>query len=195
MLYQFIFFIMILWSSVLHATSSINFFIPEGGVSEYWGEEDVWWHGRTSFKGQVIIPACSLAMEDVYQTIDLGSIPARDLQNSFVGTEKKFNLRLRNCELAGTGYHAYTASRVRVTFDGVQDDSPDKFSLFGEAQGVSLQILDNQGALAYPGRFMLPQLLNGNEEKLSYTIRLVRNTQPLKVGKYYAALRFKVDYE
>lgn len=185
----------ILWSSVLHATSFINSLTPGGNLSQYWGAEDVWWHGRASFKGQVIIPACSLAMEDVYQTIDLGSIPARELQNSFVGAEKNFNLRLRNCELSESGYQYYIANRVRVTFDGVHDDSPDKFSLFGEAQGVSLQILDNQGALAYPGRFMLPRLLTGNEEKLSYTIRLVRNTQELKVGKYYAILRFKVDYE
>ncbi|EFN8479511.1 fimbrial protein, partial [Escherichia coli] len=37
--------------------------------------------------------------------------------------------------------------------------------------------------------------LNGNEEGLDYTLRVVRNEQPLKAGDYYAALRFRVDYE
>ncbi|HCA4419164.1 TPA: fimbrial protein, partial [Escherichia coli] len=45
------------------------------------------------------------------------------------------------------------------------------------------------------GKVMPPLLLNGNEEGLDYTLRVVRNGQPLKAGNYYAALRFKVDYE
>ena len=84
-------------------------------LPEYWGEEHVWWDGRASFKGQVIAPACTLAMEDARQEIDMGTTPLRDLQNSPAGPEKKFRLRLRNCELAGAGKQVYTATRVRVT--------------------------------------------------------------------------------
>jgi len=103
-------------------------------LPEYWGEELVWWHGRTSFKGQVIAPACTLAMEDTWQVIDMGETPVRDLQDSTAVPEKKFRLRLRNCELAGTGKRIYTASRVRMTFDGLRGETPDKFSLLGEAE-------------------------------------------------------------
>lgn len=170
---------------------------PPSGMTlpEYWGEEHVWWYGRASFKGQVIAPACTLAMEDTWQAIDMGDTPVRDLQDSFAGPEKKFRLRLRNCELAGTGKRVYTASRVRVTFDGLQGETPDKFSLTGQAEGINLQILDNQGYPARVGKVMPPLLLNGNEDGLDYTLRVVRNGQSLKAGDYYAALRFKVDYE
>ncbi|HBR2043254.1 TPA: fimbrial protein [Klebsiella pneumoniae] len=170
---------------------------PPAGMTlpEYWGEEHVWWHGRASFKGQVIAPACTLAMEDIYQTIDIGETPVRDLQDSFAGPEKKFRLRLRNCELAGTGKRIYSASRLRVTFDGLQGEKTDKFLLIGQAEGINLQILDYQGYPARAGKVMPPLLLNGNEEGLDYTLRVVRNGQPLKAGNYYAALRFKVDYE
>ncbi|HBB8677236.1 TPA: type 1 fimbrial protein [Escherichia coli] len=177
------------------AVPSPSFPPPGMTLPEYWGEEHVWWHGRASFKGQVIAPACTLAMEDTWQAIDMGETPVRDLQDSFAGPEKKFRLRLRNCELAGTGKRVYTASRVRVTFDGLQGETPDKFSLTGQAEGISLQILDNQGYPARVGKVMPPLLLNGNEEGLDYTLRVVRNGQPLKAGDYYAALRFKVDYE
>ena len=195
MLWRIILSIILLWSGVLHSALLPSF--PPSGMSlpEYWGEEHVWWHGRASFKGEVIAPACTLAMEDTYQAIDMGITPVRDLQDSFAGPEKKFRLRLRNCELAGTGKRVYTASRVRVTFDGLQGETPDKFSLTGQAEGINLQILDNQGYPARVGKVMPPLLLNGNEEGLDYTLRVVRNGQPLKAGNYYAALRFKVDYE
>lgn len=195
MLWRIILSIILLWSGVLHSALLPSF--PPSGMSlpEYWGEEHVWWHGRASFKGEVIAPACTLAMEDTYQAIDMGITPVRDLQDSFSGPEKKFRLRLRNCELAGTGKRVYTASRVRVTFDGLQGETPDRFSLTGQAEGINLQILDNQGYPARVGKVMPPLLLNGNEEGLDYTLRVVRNGQPLKAGDYYAALRFKVDYE
>ena len=195
MLWRIILSIILLWSGVLHSALLPSF--PPSGMSlpEYWGEEHVWWHGRASFKGEVIAPACTLAMEDTYQAIDMGITPVRDLQDSFSGPEKRFRLRLRNCELAETGKRVYTASRVRVTFDGLQGETPDKFSLTGQAEGINLQILDNQGYPARVGKVMPPLLLNGNEEGLDYTLRVVRNGQPLKAGDYYAALRFKVDYE
>lgn len=164
-------------------------------LPEYWGEELVWWHGRTSFKGQVIAPACTLAMEDTWQVIDMGETPVRDLQDSAAVPEKKFRLRLRNCELAGTGKRIYTASRVRMTFDGLRGKTPDKFSLLGEAKGISLQILDNQGYPARVGKVMPPLLLNGNEDELKYILRIVRNGYPLKAGNYYTILRFIVNYE
>lgn len=156
---------------------------------------DVWWHGRTSFHGQVIAPTCTLATEDAYQTIDMGGTSIRELQKAPIGPEKKFRLRLRNCELAGRGKRLYTSSRIRVTFDGEQGGTPDTFLLAGQAKGIDLQIRDMQGDIAKIGKPMPPLLLSGNEEELNYTLRVIRNSQPLKAGNYYAVLRFKVDYE
>lgn len=190
-----LFFVTLFWSVVAPAALQPSFPPPGMTLPEYWGESDVWWHGRASFKGSVIAPACTLAMEDTWQEIEMGSVPVRDLQDSFSGPEKRFRLRLRNCELAGTGKRVYTASRVRVTFDGVQGESPDKFLLTGQAKGINLQIRDSQGYSARAGEVMPPLLLNGNEDSLNYTLHIVRNGQALKAGDYYAALRFKVDYE
>ena len=151
--------------------------------------------GSASFRGEIVSSACVLAMEDAYQEINLGDIPVRDLQDSFAGPEKRFRLRLRDCDLANPEDGAVRVGHVRMTFDGLQGETPDKFSVVGQAEGINLQILDNQGYPARVGKVMPPLLLNGNEEGLDYTLRVVRNGQPLKAGDYYAALRFKVDYE
>ncbi|MED9272476.1 fimbrial protein, partial [Escherichia coli] len=90
----------LVWCAIVQAAPSPSFPPPGITLPEYWGEEHVWWHGRASFKGQVIAPACTLAMEDTWQAVDMGETPVRDLQDSSVGPEKKFRLRLRNCELA-----------------------------------------------------------------------------------------------
>lgn len=48
-------------------------FPPPGmTLPEYWGEEHVWWDGRAAFHGEVVRPACTLAMEDAWQIIDMG---------------------------------------------------------------------------------------------------------------------------
>ncbi|GAJ66154.1 fimbrial protein [Edwardsiella piscicida] len=104
-------------------------------------------------------------------------------------------MRLRNCELAGSGSNIFIGSRIRVTFSGREGESRDKFSVIGQAQGINLQIADSSGYLAKSGEVMHPMLLNGNEQSLDYTLRLVRNGKPLQAGDYYAVLRFKVDYE
>lgn len=125
----------------------------------------------------------------------MGSISLRELKNGFTGPEKKFHLRLRNCELIGGGRQVYTASRIRVTFDSLQEENSDKFLLTGQARGIALQILDPQGYPAHVGQAMPPLLLTGDEEKLDYTLRIVRDGKPLKAGNYYSVLRFRVDYE
>lgn len=66
-----------LWSAATQAAPSPSFPLPE-----LRGEEHIWWHGRANFKGQIIAPACTLAMEDAWQEIDMGTTPLRDLQNS-----------------------------------------------------------------------------------------------------------------
>ncbi len=162
-------------------------------LTEFWGEDLVWWHGRASFSGEVIIPACTLSMEDAWQVVDMGETPVRELHKN-EGAEKKFLLRLRNCELIDTGKRVFTGSRVRVTFEGHHEDV-DKFLVTGQASGISLQIIDKAGYPAYASKAMPPIQLTGNEQGLDYRVKLVKNGSPLSAGYYYAALRFKVDYE
>ena len=185
---------LLLCTGLVRATSPS--FPPVGmSLPEYWGEKNVWWNGRATFSGQVIMPACTLAMEDAWQSVDMGKTPVRDLQGTPDGPEKHFQLHLRDCELTGSGQPLFTGSRIRVTFDGVRGTEPDHFRLVGQATGVDLQILDNEGYTARAGEALPPQPLYGNEQGLDYRLRLIRNGTPLAAGDYYAVLRFRVDYE
>lgn len=182
--------ILLFFSALSQASSDISFI----SFPDYSGESLAWWDGRANFSGQVIAPACSLAMEDRYQSIDMGNTPIRDLQNTDFGPDKKIELRLRYCELSSESNRELSGSRVRLSFEGVQGNTPDEFSLSGQARGVNLQIRDIHGYSAYSGKPMPPQLI-GNDQGFVYSLRLVRNSEVLKAGNYHAILRFKVDYE
>ena len=172
-------------------------FLLWGGVCPVFSvvkHPDHGWDGIALFTGEIVSSACGLVMEDKYQEIDLGYMPIRTIQNSFSGSERKFRLRLHDCDF-GRGEENYRVSHIRVSFDGLQGETPDKFSVVGQARGINLQILDKDGYPARVGKNMPPLLLNRGEGELDYTLRVVRNGQPLKAGDYYTALRFKVDYE
>jgi type 1 fimbria pilin len=173
------------------------FFLTETGsaspLSDYWGEENVWWHGRATFSGQVVIPACSLMMEDAWQSVDMGETPVRDLQTSSVGPQQYFKLRLKDCELSGRP--GMTGQHVRVIFDGARGVDSDRFAVTGQATGIDLQILDRGGYIARAGETMPQQPLEGNSQELDYGIRVVRNSEALSAGDYYAVLRFRLYYE
>ncbi|HFI6255917.1 TPA: fimbrial protein [Escherichia coli] len=189
--------IMLLVSTIIQAAQpkSPNFQPLKVTLPEDWKEEQIWWDGQANFKGQVIESTCTLAMVDAYQEIDLGTTPIRDIQSSSVGPERKFRLRLRNCDLVETDSDFHTINHVRITFDGIPGETPDKFWLTGLAEGINLQIMDNNGYPARVGKTMPPLLLKGSEEELNYILRIVRNGSSLKAGDYYAVIRFKMDYE
>ncbi|MGR5283452.1 fimbrial protein [Photobacterium damselae] len=162
----------------------------------FWGESDVWWHGKANFKGEVISPTCTISMESAYQAIDLGVLPIRELQYASFGPEKKFYIKLRNCELSDRHLRGdtYSNSQLRLSFDGPKGETPNQFAMVGLAQGVDLQIIDAHGYTAKVKENLPPVLLYGNEQLLQYSLRVTKNSQPLKAGNYYAAIKFKVNY-
>ncbi|WP_254444123.1 fimbrial protein [Klebsiella oxytoca] len=159
-------------------------------------EQDArYWHGRATFSGQVITPACTLMMEDAWQSVEMGGTPVRDLQMASVGPRKHFKLRLRNCELVSTDAQSAIGSGARVIFEGNRGETAEHFMISGQATGVDLQIFDRAGDIARVGEALPLQQLYGKSNELDYTLRIIRNGKPLSAGNYYAALRFRVDYE
>ena len=182
MFVRVIIFIMIFWCVSTLAE------LPSARASDNISQQN-----RIAFKGMLTIPACTLAMEDAYQTVDMGSTPVRDLQNAFAGPERPFRIRLRHCGL--TDNKNNPINRIRVTFNGVRGETPERFAVVGQAQGIDLQITDRDGYPARQGHPMLPLFVRGNEEELNYTLQVLRNSRPLSAGDYYSVLQFRIDYE
>lgn len=156
------------------------------------GQDGIKRYGHTSFRGQVLHSACTLTMDNIQQTVDMGSVKA--IPMNAPGPEKTFFLQLKNCDVVGV-HSAFPGSRIRMTFDGLRGKTPERFGLTGAANGAEVQIRDAQGDTALPGSAISPQLYTAHEQQFGYTLQLIPHAETPSADSYRAALRLKVDYE
>jgi type 1 fimbria pilin len=82
--------------------------------------------------------------------------------------------------------------RFQVTFEGRVDNG--LFAIDGQAQGIALELTDNNGNIASPGKPLPAMDIIGKDGQLNYSLRLVSNSQLLRAGEYTSVIRFKMDY-
>ncbi|MBH3259841.1 type 1 fimbrial protein [Serratia marcescens] len=146
--------------------------------------------GRVNMQGAIVDSACAIELGSREQIIDMGVNPLSDFIRDGQGYRKPFSIHLVNCTTQRPGKDDW--KKFQVTFDGKSDG--DLFGVYGEASGVALQITDASGIMALPGKAMpLLNITPGNRQ-LNYTLNLKGNNQELKAGKYFALIRFKLDY-
>ncbi|EFY5236023.1 type 1 fimbrial protein [Escherichia coli] len=151
--------------------------------------------GRASLSGEVLASACSVALNDQYQSVSMGEFPLRDIQAG--RTEiRDFFIRLDNCQ---TNYGVISRELnppIRVRFDGLRASQPGLFRTQGAAQGVALQLSDERREVVMPGEY-LPVVYQKayGQQVLVYRIALVPDGKKFIPGDYSAALRFSINYE
>ncbi|HBE7741843.1 TPA: type 1 fimbrial protein [Escherichia coli] len=162
-----------------------------GGFSDALAQDQG--HGRITMNGQIIASACTIAAEDVYQSINLGELPLRTLVADGQGPLRAFSLHLIKCVLnkeSGKGQWR----DVLVTFDGVADGTS-LFATQGEAQGVGIRIMDSHQQIAAVGRVMNATELEPDTTTLKYQLQLVRNSAALRAGEFSSVIKFMVNYQ
>lgn len=158
-------------------------------------DSDPTFRGQVEMSGSVVLSTCSIAMEDKWQSINMGVMPVKNLNQGSRGNPSRINLRLRGCLRSdGANQSSYLAP-VRITFDGQKGSESHHYRLEGSAQGAALTIQDMQGNFAPVGQPLASVPVVGDEQGLTYLLQLVPNGEPVKMGSYYAILRFKLDYQ
>lgn len=145
--------------------------------------------GRATFSGAVIASACNLAMDDNYQTIDMGTTPISELQSITSLPEKVLKLRMIGCEL---GKDDYTGHLIEILFEWERVDITNNSDT---ASGIDLKIQDSRGRWATSGIPLPPQILGKSENELDYKVYLTNNGSIVHSGHYKFSLRFKINYQ
>lgn len=147
--------------------------------------------GTISMQGAIINTPCAIATQYRDQTIEMGEETIGRIFHDGHGRLRNFSVNLVNCYGPGEVDTHPGGQTFRTTFDGPSSDGLFKVS---GAEGVGLQIKDSVGNIAVPG-FPLPlsEITTGNQ-RLDFTLQLVRNRQSLRSGEYFSALRFKIEY-
>ncbi|EBS3707169.1 type 1 fimbrial protein [Salmonella enterica subsp. enterica serovar Hull] len=154
-------------------------------------------YGHATMYGEVLASACSIALNDRYQSVAMGALPLRELQSGREGISKEIIIHLENCQTSGYGsIDKETDPAIRVRFDGLRGNLPGLFRTQGEAKGVALQLSDERREIVFPGEY-LPAIYQKayNQQVLKYRISVVPDGERLAGGSYSAALRFSINYE
>jgi type 1 fimbria pilin len=148
--------------------------------------------GRVSMEGSITHTACAIDPGSREQTIDMAIMPIGQLAQNGVGNEHPFEIRLLNCSLTYADPDKSNRQHFSVSFDGAADG--DSFAVYGDAEGVAIQIIDDKRNLFTPG-VQSPEInIIPADMKLNYALRLVGNGKVLSAGTYHSSVRFKLDY-
>ena len=151
-------------------------------------------NGHATLTGTVVSSACTIALEDALQTVDMGVIPARELKKHGQGQVRRMNLHLRSCSLEQQDTGDLQPA-VRVVFDGRFSGDPSLFTVAGSARGVALRIRDRNGRQIRAGESLPSAPVYGSEQGLHYWLQVVSDGTPLSAGDFYTAIRFSLNYE
>ncbi|MEQ2024452.1 fimbrial protein [Xenorhabdus szentirmaii] len=150
--------------------------------------------GRVNISGTVVSASCSIALDDIWQSVNMGMVPVKQLYQHGIRKQKEVIIHLENCDWE-KGKNTEKRAPMHVTFDGVRDKETHLFRLSGGVKGAALSINDAQGHLIHAGK-RYPIISGGNNQSgMKYILNLVPNGEPLVQGSYYAVLSFKLAYE
>ncbi|PNF44296.1 type 1 fimbrial protein [Enterobacter bugandensis] len=140
--------------------------------------------------GLVVDSACALHPDSYQQYIFVDDFSIdRMIRNE--GSElHPFSVNLINCTPWSENKNDRAA--FQITFEGQVEGR--YFSLQGSAKGLAIEIQDDRGHIAIPGVPMMPHPIPQGERTLNYNLRLVGNSELLRVGEHFALIKYKLDY-
>lgn len=155
-------------------------------------------HGSVSLEGSIIDTPCAIGAGSRYQSIDLSTLPVSTIVNDGVGPSKPFTINLSNCSLpmqrsVSNINSSNDWTKFSITFDGNVTDMA-LFGADGDASGVGIQISDEAGNVATPGKAMPQYVLEPDSMNLNFNLRLMANQKTVRPGNFQSTIRFKMDY-
>lgn len=163
--------------------------------------------GKITFHGHIIDAACSIGSDSEKQTVELGQISARQLEDQGTSSPKVFTIDLENCRMNstddGNGKTVITSPTVKVTFGGTaavkSDGSTDnnKFGIMGTASGAGVVITDASSAIIPVGGSSEARTLIEGNNTLAFSAYLqgLDDNNAIKSGEFTSIADFTLAYD
>lgn len=161
--------------------------------------------GKITFTGEVISAPCSIAPDDVDQTIELGDVADSVLNSGKNSLPVDVNIHLQDCILTTTsGQTTTTVDKVKVTFTSSATDTTDTSLMkntldgnIGGATGVGIRLLDsgsNKVTLGTPIEVSFPT--TNSYQELNFKARMEPvSGSTATPGNVQAQANYVLDYK
>jgi len=147
-------------------------------------------HGKVELNGEIVESACTIDMNSLDQTVDMGIIPISTLSRLGESKPKDFFITLIDCRWGESSKNNYQG--FDVTFTGHTNDQ--FFLVEGEAEGIQLRLENSSGKQILPG-MKVPFEEQTTETIINkYSFKLIPNGQELKPGLYSSLVHYSISY-
>ncbi|WP_337039484.1 fimbrial protein [Serratia marcescens] len=146
-----------------------------------------WATGTLSIRGAVLESACAIEPDNAFQTIDLGSVPIKNIERNGASAAHPFTLRLVNCALTDSKGKQYKS--IEVTFTGF--DAPGNEM---DKNGIRLRVIDENGRRIFPGVPVTDIPIHVGNMTLHYSVFWVGNGKRIRPGNYQTTMNILFQY-
>ncbi len=162
-------------------------------ISPVLGEQfDKGMNGKVSMAGEILNSACDIELQNHFQTIEMAHDNVGEILRTGYGQTTVFSIFLTGCPVSAGSDGDKTQHYLRLTFDGPIDNGLIK--VLGDVHGVGIEILDSSGIPIALGKATPPYLVDTNNMRLDYGLRLKSNRTGFKLGDYSSVIRYRIDY-
>lgn len=151
--------------------------------------------GKITFTGSIIDAPCSISSDSEDQTVKLGQISNKALENGGVSTTQPFEIKLVNCDVG-------TIKTVTTTFTGGAGALPGSLGITGSASGASIMLMsqqtDSEGSSAIElGKPTAAQAISNGDTTLNFAAYLQGNGASATIvpGEFSAVANFALAYQ
>lgn len=148
-------------------------------------------HGTVTFTGSIIDAPCSITPDTVDQTVKLGEVTKKALENSGTSVPQNFSIKLTQCDTA-------TLKNVSSTFTGAPAvGNPDNLGITGTASGASIVLTDGSGKQIKLGQASAAQRIQDGNNDLVFSAYLKGDgaSAALIPGDFTSVANFTLAYQ
>jgi type 1 fimbria pilin len=148
----------------------------------------VWAQGTVKLTGAILESACAISPDNVFQTVELGTIPLKTLERNGISQAYPFKIRLINCVFSDDSGDGNKS--IEVTFSLASNEHVESL----QDRGFALMVQDEKGHQITSGVPLSDIPIDSGEILLKYNIFLVANGKQVTSGSYYTTMNIVVTY-
>ena len=147
--------------------------------------------GAVGMNGEILESACSIDINSLYQTIDMGNIPVSSILNNQDNSGVEFEIKLVDCRWGSETQNKLTS--IDISFTGNNDKN--HFLVEGDAEGIYLGLESLTGHKIFPGEVLMLENDFSHEHRSKYKLKLLPNGEQIKTGSFDTLIQFNISYK
>lgn len=144
--------------------------------------------GTVTFNGEIVDAPCAIAPDKSDQSVDMGTIMVKSIENGGRSSNVGFTIPLESCDAAAT--------KASISFDGVRAEQGNDSLLMmnGSAKGAGVGIVTAKGSDLELGTVTELQDLNVGDNTLNFTAYVQGLGASVTAGNFSSTANFTMFY-